>query len=108
MLRFGCYEYYCQEIVAIVFIVLALNMAITSDSIKVEGKKICGCLVEVSLFLAGDDVERLLWAICGLTGMRRLPSVKDRLPTIRELQTPYFAWASNLWHTPLPKTGLFL
>ena len=30
MLGFGCYEYYCQEILAIVFIVLG-KMAVDSD-----------------------------------------------------------------------------
>ena len=35
MLEFGCYEYYCQEIVAIVFIALG-KMAIASDSISEE------------------------------------------------------------------------
>ena len=33
MLGFGCYEYYCQGIVAIVFIVLG-KMAVASDPIS--------------------------------------------------------------------------
>ena len=71
-------------------------MAVASDSIKVEQKTFCSCLVEVSLFLAGDDVKELFWAIRELTRMRqRLPSVKNRLPAVRELQTS-FVWASNL------------
>ena len=38
MLGFGCYEYYCQEIVAIVFIVLG-EMAVASDSISEESPR---------------------------------------------------------------------
>ena len=38
MLGFGCYEYYCQEIVAIVFIVLG-KMAVASDSISEESPR---------------------------------------------------------------------
>ena len=38
MLGIGCYEYYCQEIVEIVFIVLG-KMAIASDSISEESPR---------------------------------------------------------------------
>ena len=38
MLGFGCYEYYCQEIVAIVFIALG-KMAVASDSINEESPR---------------------------------------------------------------------
>ena len=38
MLGFGCYEYYCQEIVAIVVIVLG-KMAVASDSISEDSPR---------------------------------------------------------------------
>ena len=38
MLGFGCYEYYCQEIMTIVFIVLG-KMAVASDSICEESPR---------------------------------------------------------------------
>ena len=38
MLGFGYYEYYCQEIVAIVFIVLG-KMAVARDSISEESPR---------------------------------------------------------------------
>ena len=84
-------------------------MAFVSDSIKVEQKTILGCLVEVRLFLAGDDAKVLLWVIRGLTGMRqRLPSAKIRLPAIRELKVLLCLAKQSVGHIPLPKTGLFL
>ena len=37
-------------------------MAVANDSIKVERKTMCDCVVELSLCLAEDDVEGLLFA----------------------------------------------